>query len=236
MDELPYQRLTQEQRDRIAAYPNIIHWIGGNVIIMFQGKCANTAIKAAILMAEGGIDSSINIHADPRLNYVTRDYTIQYRDTVPVLAVVRRPWDRLVSFWRDKIAGRDMDSFTCDYLPGSFGGMPFEDYVGLVLEAVGRPDTPAFLDNHLGPAHTYLAAGGTSIPREIIQFNDLVGGIGWQVFKRWTAKAWDLPDTLPHVNKPKVAKPVLSPETEDRLRQEVFAKYYIDYRLFKWEP
>lgn len=236
MEELPYQRLTEEQRARIAAFPNIIHWTAGNVIVMFQGKCANTAMKAAILMAEGGIDPTINIHADPRLNYVTREYAIRYRDAVPVLAVVRRPWDRLVSFWRDKIAGRTVESFTCDYLPGAYGGMPFPDYIELVLEAVGKPDTPAFLENHLGPAHEYLAAGGASIPREIIQFEDMVKGIGWQVFKRWTAKSYDLPDTLPHVNKPKVPPPVLSPETEDRLRKAVARKYAIDYVLFKWEP
>ena len=225
--DLPYVPLTDWQRQHLRKYDNIIHWTSGNVIVMFQGKCANTAIKAAILTAEGGIDPTVNVHGDPRLDYVNRDYAIKYRQTVPVLAIVRRPWDRIVSFWRDKVAERTPDRFTCAYVPGAYASMPFPDFVGAVLTG-GMPK------GDLAPAHPFLTAHGLPIPRETIKFEDLIAGSGWQTFRRWTAKAWDLPETLPHFNRPKVAKPVLDKEMENRLRLAVYAHYYTDYKLFGW--
>lgn len=234
MGELPYRTLTPEQRAACASGENIVHWTRGNVMFMFQGKCANTAIKAAILTAEGGIDESINIHADPRLNYVSREHVIRYRKTVPVLAVVRRPWDRLVSFWRDKIAGRTADNFTATYIPGAYASMPFDEFIGVILRHLDVPGMPTFFTNHVAPAHPYLTAHGQSLPSEIIQFDDLVAGPGYDRLKRWTACAWDLPDTLPVVNKPKQPRPDLSPGLEHRLRIAVYTAYYTDYKLFNW--
>ena len=233
-DDLPYVRLTPEQRAYLNKVDNIIHWTRGNVILMFQGKCANTAIKAAILQAEGGVDPAVNVHGDPRLNYVTTEYVLRYRNTVPVVAMVRKPWDRLVSFWRDKIAGRDESTFTCDYLPGSYGGMPFHDFVPLVLRALDTSIGPNFLLNHLAPAYPYLTAGGIALPHECIKFEDLIAGPGWTRLRHWTACAWDLPEALPHMNRPKVARPEIDWSTEERLRIAVYSRYYTDYKLFGW--
>jgi hypothetical protein len=233
-DDLPYVRLTPEQRAYLNTVDNNIHWTRGNVIVMFQGKCANTAIKAAILQAEGGINPEINVHGDPRLNYVNRDYVIRYRNTVPVVAVVRKPWDRLVSFWRDKIAGRDESTFTCNYLPGAYGNMPFPEFVPLVMRALDEATEPSFLVNHLAPAYSHLTAYGVSLPHECIKFEDLVAGPGWKRLRHWTACAWELPETLPHMNRPKVPKPELSREEEFHLRVAVYGRYYLDYKQHGW--
>lgn len=222
MEDLPYVRLTDEQRQRLSQVDNIIHWTRGNIIVMFQGKCANTAIKAAILTADGGVDPACNVHGDPRLNYVTRDYVIRYRNTVPVVAVVRKPWDRIVSFWRDKVAGRSPENFTYTYIPGAFGNMPFRTFVEAVLEA----EKPT---GDLAPAHGNLTAYGVSLPHQRIKFEDLIAGPGWDTFRHWTACAWDLPKELPHMNRPKQPKPDLDRLTEHRLRVAVYAHYYQDY-------
>lgn len=225
--DLPYIPLTAEQRAYLRQHDNAIHWTRGNVMLMFQGKCANTAIKAAILMAEGGVDSTINIHADPRLLYINREHIARYRSIVPVVAVVRRPWDRMVSFWRDKVAGRSPENFTCDYIPGAFGNMPFRTFVEAALAA--EPDK-----GDLAPAHTFLSLDGTSLPHETIKFEDLTEGDGWKRLRHWTACAWDLPEKLPHFNKPRQPRPELERQTEHRLRIAVYTRYYTDYKLFGW--
>jgi hypothetical protein len=235
MDDLPYVRLTPEQRAYLNTVDNIIHWTRGNVILMFQGKCANTAIKSAILEAEGGVDPSTNVHGDPRLNYVTRDYVIRYRNTVPVVAVVRRPWDRLMSFWRDKIAARDESTFTCDYLPGAYGDMPFPDFVPLALRALEASQGPNFLVNHLAPSYLNLTAHGVALPHHTIKFEDLIAGQGWTDLRHWTACAWDLPNVLPYMNRPKTPKPELARNVEHRLRIAVYSHYYTDYKLYGWQ-
>ena len=228
MQDLPYVSLTSEQRTYLMGVENVIHWVGGNVIFMFQGKCANTAIKAAILEAEGGIDTSINIHADPRLNYVTQAYAFKYRHTIPVIGFVRRPWDRLVAFWRDKVAGRTHQTFTSSYaLPGVYPNMTFPDFVRAVIAA-----SPTRGD--LAPSYLTMTHNGKKIPWEIFKFEHLITEPGWLAVRRWTAKAWDLPPVLPHYNRPRVPKPFLDRDTENALRLAVFAHYYVEYKLNNW--
>lgn len=171
----------------------------------------------------------MNIHADPRLLYVSRDHVIRYcRSGIPVIAIVRRPWDRLVSFWRDKVAGRSPDNFHCDYIPGLFGNMPFRTFVEAVLAADK-------VTGDLAPAHPFLTAHGISLPWQCIRFEDLIAGPGWNTFKQWTACAWDLPEKLPEFNRPKQPKPELSREDEHLLRIAVYSKFYTDYKIFNWD-
>lgn len=228
MNELPYVALTDEQRTYLAGFDNVIHWTSGNVIFMFQGKCANTAIKAAILEAEGGIDTSINIHADPRLNYVTKAYALKYRATVPVIGFVRRPWDRLVAFWRDKVAGRTPENFTSSYMvPGAYPDMPFPDFIKAVVK-----NSPTKGD--LAPAYSTLSHNGRVVPWGVFRFENLVTEQGWESVRRWTARAWDLPKVLPHYNRPRLPRPVLDASTESTLRIATYAQYYPDYKLNGW--
>lgn len=228
MNDLPYAALTAEQRGFLSGVENVVHWTSGNVIFMFQGKCANTAIKAAILEAEGGIDTSINLHADPRLNYVSKAHALKYRATVPVVGFVRRPWDRIVAFWRDKIAGRTRENFTSMYsLPGTWPDMPFPDFVHAVLAA--KPKR-----GDLAPAYLTMTHNGRAVPWVTYKFEELITEGGWESVRRMTARAWDLPRVLPHVNRPKVPRPVMDRDTENALRMKVFAEYYIDYKLNKW--
>lgn len=228
MLELPYVSLTEEQRRYLSGVENVVHWTSGNVIFMFQGKCANTAIKAAILEAEGGIDTSINIHADPRLNYVSKAYALKYRATVPVVGFVRRPWDRVVAFWRDKVAGRTRENFTSSYgIPGTWPDMPFPDFVNALIAA-----NPTKGD--LAPAYQTLTHNGRGVPWVVYTFDELITERGWESVRRMTARAWDLPKLLPHYNRPRLPKPELDRSTENALRMKLFAHYYIDYKLNNW--
>jgi Sulfotransferase family len=224
------RRLTDEQRQTLQSKDNIVHWTSGNLIVMFMGKCANTAIKAAILAADGGIDPEYNVHADPRLNYVNRKYAIKFRRTVPVVAIVRRPWDRIISFWRDKIQGRTEENFTAGYLPGAYAGMPLEAFVRLVVDLSDG-------DNYLGdiaPAYSYLCSHGLAIPRDTIKFEDLINGPGWDRLRLWSSRAWDLPVNLPLVNAARSPMPQLTAADEERLRIQVYMRYREDYKRFEW--
>lgn len=226
--DLPYVPLTNTQRQFLSTVDNNIYWATGNVIIMFQGKCANTAIKAAILESEGGVDTSINIHADPRLVYVNNDWVIKNCNKVPVIATVRRPWDRITSFWRDKVSGRTERTYTNRYIPDVYPDMPFPEFVQAVLKC--KP-----IVGDLRPAADYLYAYGMPIPRKIFKFEYLTTELGWKEFRHWTAKAWDLPTVLPHLNRPKRPEPAMDRDTENKLRLSVFGKYYIDYKTHGWK-
>lgn len=224
------RRLTDEQRQTLQSKDNIVHWTGGNLIVMFMGKCANTAIKAAILEAEGGINPAYNVHADPRLNYVSRQYAIKARRAVPVVAIVRKPWDRIVSFWRDKIQGRTAENFTAGYLPGAYPGMPLDAFVRLVTNLTDG-------DNYLGdlaPAYSYLTAHGLPITRDTVRFEDLIDGHGWDRVRLWSSKAWDLPVNLPRVNAARSPMPELEPGEEERMRLQVYMRYREDYKHYGW--
>lgn len=105
--------------------------------------------------------------------------------------------------------------------------MPFRTFVEAALAAELDKDD-------LAPAHTFLSLGGASLPHETIKFEDLIEGDGWERLRHWTACAWDLPEKLPHFNKPRQPRPELERQTEHRLRIAVYTRYYTDYKLFGW--
>jgi hypothetical protein len=228
MRDLPYVPLTKSQRDYLRGKENVIHWKGGNVVFMFQGKCANTALKAAILEAEGGIDTSINVHADPRITYVSRDYVAGLSREIPVIGFVRKPYDRLMAFWRDKVAGRTSETMTSSYLPaGVYPDMSFAEFATCVCMAPP-------IRGDLASAHDTMDFNGRLLPWQVFRFEDLITSDGWTRVKRWTAKAWDLPAVFPHYNRPRVPRPELDAGAERKLRALCFSAYYRDYERFGW--
>ncbi len=88
-------------------------------------------------------------------------------------AFVRNPWDRLVSCYRDKIAG-EVDGFTrftlrpgvADCLAGFdafVAGMSFEDFVSAVASI---PDAEA--DGHFRSQHTFVTSGAREIAIDFV--------------------------------------------------------------------
>lgn len=95
-------------------------------------KAANSSIKAAILAALG-VDVTEDVpHSHPALNLCRPEAVRRFKDYLRI-AVVRNPFDRLVSFWKQKICtwrvdvqGHSRDGFHRD--------MPFEQCAAKVCE------------------------------------------------------------------------------------------------------
>ena len=227
-------RLTPEQRELLFKVDNIIYWPRGNVAIICNGKTANTALKTAVLHAMGGVNPFYNVHADPRLLYMNREQVFKHRMTVPVLGVIRDPWDRIVSFWRDKIAPRTAETFTADYLPFAKPGMGFLEFVQLFLISLYEgqfPDPKALHD--LRPAADLFYHGDQWLPLKVMSYDRLRTPEGWQEFRSFTAAMYELPAVLPHVNGPRVPMPVIPADAESELRERVRDVYRMDYVILE---
>lgn len=116
--------------------PNYI-LIPGEVALLLPAKCANTSIKQAIATRLGRpVDLNsprwfVDIHDPERLPYATTDEIVAAREKgVPVVGVIRDPVARLVSCWRDKVAGKYQLEFR---KPGSIHpGMSWDAFVWAV--------------------------------------------------------------------------------------------------------
>lgn len=227
-------RLSEEQRQWLFARDNMIYWQSGNVIIPCLGKTANTAIKAAILEAEGGVDPFYNVHADPRLLYVDRDFALRARH-VPIVAVIRDPYDRLVSFWRDKVANRTPETFTASYLYGVMPGMSFLAFVNAFFKLLCNVPSVDALGKlgDLRPAADLFTYQQRFLPMKVFKFDTLLKPDGWNEFKSFTARSWDLPASLPKLNGPRVPEPILTVSDEHLIRKGVRKFYEPDYMILE---
>jgi hypothetical protein len=211
--------------------PNYVHWLQGNCVFMFMGKCGNSSVKAAILETMGGVDPQLSVHADKRLTYVSSKFI---RETdLPIISIVRRPYDRLLSFWRDKVAGRTPANFNFDHVPGLYPDMPFR----VMLDRLVCLPDDRLLDNHLVPAVTILNRVNPFAALTVIKFEDLINPArgGWDRLRAATGAPAALPVELPHMNASSVPVPRMPPESAWRLRQRVFKRYYEDYQKWEWE-
>lgn len=226
---LAHKKMSKEESYLARKRPNFIHWESGQCIFLFIGKCANSSIKAAILEAEGGIDPDVPLHLDPRLKYITRGDVAS--SELPVITIVRRPYDRLMSFWRNKIAGWSRQNFRYDDIPGVYADMPFRVFLEAIINL--RPEH--MTDNHIVPATKILQCVNPMSPSFTMQYEDLVNpdGRSWGYLRAATGMM--LPKTMPHVNASSVAKPVMPAHAAARLRQRIFEKYRADYDRFGWE-
>jgi hypothetical protein len=228
--KLEHKKMTKEESLLARKRPNIVHWEKGGCVFLFIGKCANSSIKAGILEAEGGINPDVALHLDPRLKYVDRAFV---RDTdLPVICVVRRPYDRLMSFWRNKVAGMSPKEFHYDRsISGVYADMPFRVFLERVITL---PDSQ-LTDNHVVPATKVLQCVNPMTYCAIIQYEHLINPDGkmWEYLRLATGAY--LPKTMPHVNGSDVPKPVMPAHAAMRLRQRVFEKYRADYDRWGWD-
>ncbi len=227
-------KLTQEQRQWLFERDNIIYWQAGNVIIPCLGRTANTAIKAAILHAEGGVDPFYNLHADPRIIYVDRAFMARTLH-VPVIGVLRDPYDRVVSFWRDKVAPRTEETFTAGYLPGVRPGMPFMDFILAFIRILSGKTAITDMNQlgdlrHAGDLFNY--EGSLRITR-LFRFETIITQTGWNEFRSFTARMYDLPASLPKLNAPRHPAPLLVPSDEQFARDAIRIYYRADYMLYE---
>lgn len=228
--KIEHKKMTRAESLMSRTKPNFVHWKKGNCVFLFIGKCANSSIKAGILMAEGGLNPDVALHIDPRLKYVDKSFVLNC--DVPVITVVRRPYDRLMSFWRNKVAGRTVKEFGYgESIPGLYADMPFRV---MVEKVVNLPDEH-LTDNHVVPATKILNCVHPMSASIVVQYEKLVHPDGkmWNYLRNATGN--HLPEVMPHVNESRVAKPVMPAESAMRLRQRVFERYRPDYDTWGWE-
>jgi hypothetical protein len=165
---------------------NVFVWHEGQLIFMCIGKAANSSIKAAVLDTMGGVDPKISVHFDERIQYVPKTHVHKYE--YPIITIVRDPFDRLLSFWKDKIAHRDQCSF--EHL-GLHPGMSFEE----TASAVCALDFSVH-DTHLSRQMDLLSHQECFLPDYVFKYEKIKDE--WKYVQE--IAACYLPD-LPHYNK-----------------------------------
>lgn len=220
-------------KSAVAIYggPNYVHWKEGKCVFMLVNKCGNSSIKAALLETMGGVNPDISVHKDTRLTYV--GYSFIQKTELPVIAVVRRPYDRLKSFWRDKVAGRTAKNFNFNHVRGMYPDMPFR----VMLERIIVAHDDHLSDPHIVPATVELGRVNPFAEVTVVKFEDLINPArgGWERIRQATAAPDRLPAALPHLNAATYPMPQMPLEAAWRLRQRVFQRYYQDYLQWDWE-
>ena len=225
-EKLDYATMTPADRFRLTRTENNI--VFDNMAFMFQGKAANTSIKAAVLSMGGRLDEGLNIHADPRLRYVATGFLLNRMASYNIIGVVRRPWDRYVSFWRDKIAGRTIHNFSAHYIHGAYPDMPFEDFVVTVLQQLDSNKVQNFL-NYFQRFEDRFIKAGVLVPHKLVRYDHLEED--WNKVRMIYPR---LPE-LPHYNKAeKVPLRFKEDDTQAKMQGRVWSHYEHEYSYFGW--
>jgi len=146
--------------------PNNIILPEHKLAFMLIPKCANTSIKYAILDALG-INTKENIHNPKLFKYADRCFIKSKKDWLKI-AIVRNPYDRLLSCWRSKIwEPRRLHSGFTKYKV-FYHKMPFEKFIDRVIEL---PDCIA--DQHFRMQSLELLSGGKLVPNLIGRMENL---------------------------------------------------------------
>ena len=197
-------------------HSNTFLWEQGGVAFTCIGKAANSSIKAAVLNTMGGVDPEVSVHFDDRIYYVANGYLVHQKD-YPVVAFVRHPVDRLVSFWKDKIAYREHCKF--EHL-GFRPGMSFDAAVDVVV----RLDDDLH-ESHISSQVSLLSHRGYVVPNRVYRFEELND--------RWSevqALAQRVPlCDLPHFNR---STKVPSPAVSDQTLAAIQERYAQDFKVF----
>lgn len=224
-EKLDYATMTPADRFRLTRTENNI--VFDNMAFMFQGKAANTSIKAAVLAMQGRLDGG-NIHADRRLKYVPTTFLLNRMGEYNIIGVVRRPWDHYVSFWRDKIAGRTIDNFSAHYINGAYPDMPFEDFVVTVLDHLQSNKVQKF-QNYFQRFQDRFIKAGVLVPHKVVRYDHLEED--WNKVRLIYPR---LPE-LPHYNKAAVTPIRMDPEARGNLQGRVWSNYAYEYSYFGWK-
>lgn len=185
-------------------------------------KVANTSIKAAILTALGyKVDENLP-HKHPALNIHTPGVIAKRYMKYLKLAIVRNPWDRLVSCYTNKIC-TDPVLLAGFHNLGFYYKMPFDKFVKLVQK---KPDANVHFSSQLKA----LSYNGQVLPEIIGRFEN-IDDI-WLDFRSMCSL--ELGD-LPHYNADRLDRPHYSEFYNAKNRQIVADIYAPEIDYFGYE-
>jgi len=131
------------------------------VIFFLVAKAANSSIKAAIKMLYNIPPDPDTLHRDWNRVSPAEAAMVDYSK----IAVVRNPFDRLVSCYYQKILGRGKSGLL--NLNGIYQGMSFTDFVKQIYHIKSMQEA------HIRPQHVSMIHDGALVPQIIIRFEQL---------------------------------------------------------------
>lgn len=200
--------------------PNNVVLPDHRLIAMLPAKVGNISIKTALWTSLGRAVDDL----DYARSFETVDKATCARlrdDGWLTFCVTRDPVDRLVSCWRNKIAGSELfRSFARD--PRMRHRMPFDEFARICCET---PDPRA--DFHCRSQAYDLVMGNRIVPEIRLRFEKL--GRDWRQLQRTVLLRLDLElASLPRLNRSEADRPVVGLET----RKLISLRYHQDYKYF----
>lgn len=141
---------------------NNIPLYGSKVVFFLVAKAANTSIKIALAEYLGL--STNNIHRQHER--ISACDAVNLKDFLKI-AVVRNPWDRVVSVYYQKIIGNGASSL---HKLGFHPSMTFKEFVKKVCGA------PGVTEAHIRPQTMQMFCGDRFVPDFIIRMENLKRG------------------------------------------------------------
>jgi len=139
-----------------------IHLEEYDIAFFLVAKCASSSIKAAIKQLYGEPSGPDDILTG--FNNITaceaRDRDVKHR-----IAIVRNPWDRIVSAYYQKILSSGKSSLVNQ--KGIYKGMPFDEFVSAVYKL------PITRENHIRNQTMYMFCESDFVPNWVIRLEDL---------------------------------------------------------------
>lgn len=201
-------------------------------IFFFQAKVASTSLKTLIAEIEG-ITFEGNVHFDVRFkfadtNYLFRDYSDYFKFTI-----VRNPWDRLVSCYKNKIREETFNSNTfkngvefnlLKYGSIFYGGMSFNKFARCVASI---PDEKS--DKHFRSQHPIIINNHHQL---LVDFIGKIENLEDDINK--IIKACGIPmKSIPRLNTSK--KQNYQEYYNDETKDLIFNRYKKDILLFNYD-
>ncbi len=128
----------------------------------------NASRSVSAMLSRVGATRLMDTHPAP----LTRDWAEANLKPHLIFAVVRNPYDRVLSVWRNKIAPPEPNANTralYERHPGLYATMSFEAFVGWLGENLPRGQ----IDKHWAPQSDFLSDGKTLIPQFIGRVENL---------------------------------------------------------------
>lgn len=205
----------------------VVHSLG--LAFLCVQKCASTSLKHVVLDGLG--EYSMRNDQDPLLGleYVQPEAIWQYYRGYMRVAIVRDPWERLLSCYDDKV---HQDSLVVRSMQkyGMRPKMSFPDFVQVVCRV---PDPAA--DPHLrSQSFTLVSHEGTLIPDWVLRFETLAND--WERFRKAASSRTGVKiPALPHLKK---GRPRSSAHTiyNAAMIHNTYKRYQEDAERFGYRP
>ena len=196
------------------AKPNVFVVEDYKLVMLGVPKCGQTSVKRAFV----GKDV-YNVHDRGNFNYLNFDEVEAYREKgYLTVTIVRNPYDRLFSFWKQKIL--KPNKFVRGASKPFYTGMPFTD---VVREVCNTCDSAS--DVHFKSQVEQISFNG--------RFPEFIGRLenfqdDWNVISGLLGKT--LPE-LPYENRTDYHKD----EWTKALKNKVYTRYQRDFRILGYD-